>query len=396
MPLIKSKSKKAFEKNVATEMKAHPGNRARDLAIAYSVQRKAKSKKKMAEGGLVSAKTEQRPMPDQLTDALRANTEAIKASRNSSGLKIHPFEQNELSLAAKKDKDFQTESRPMPKKGMKTTPIKHPKMVPSDSFSTRLRDEEDELQRSAATNQGPQRQPPKADDEEGANRQGPKVPDMQETHSTSRKPYAKGGKIEASDEAMHPKNKYEDDLTDLPPSEDEGAEMARHQNEEYQRQTSGNPDNSMPHSDDIDTAMYAEGGEVDEDVIEHAASVAAAIMAKRRMAREDGTTGSEDMNGAVPMAEGGDINGHGSMDTTDDDQADLSRNAEEDANEEDQASFNAMRKENYSESHMLKLDSPEDSAQIGDEREANEENIHDASIADKIRAKMKKRSPITR
>lgn len=44
MPLIKSKSKEAFKKNVKAEMKAgKPKKQA--LAIAYSVQRKAGKKK---------------------------------------------------------------------------------------------------------------------------------------------------------------------------------------------------------------------------------------------------------------------------------------------------------------------------------------------------------------
>lgn len=41
MPLVKSKSKKAFKKNVATEVKAgKPVKQA--VAIAYSVKRKSK------------------------------------------------------------------------------------------------------------------------------------------------------------------------------------------------------------------------------------------------------------------------------------------------------------------------------------------------------------------
>lgn len=54
MPLIQSKSKKAFEKNVKTEMDAHPeaDKRAQNLAIAYSIKRK-NAKKKMASGGAV-------------------------------------------------------------------------------------------------------------------------------------------------------------------------------------------------------------------------------------------------------------------------------------------------------------------------------------------------------
>src|SRR5271155_3831838 len=52
MPLIQSPKKKAFEKNVETEMKAHPGekHRAQNLAIAYSIQRKNRK----AKGGVVS------------------------------------------------------------------------------------------------------------------------------------------------------------------------------------------------------------------------------------------------------------------------------------------------------------------------------------------------------
>lgn len=51
MPLIKSASKKAFQKNVETEMKAHPGRSSQNLAIAYAMKRKGK---KMADGGDVS------------------------------------------------------------------------------------------------------------------------------------------------------------------------------------------------------------------------------------------------------------------------------------------------------------------------------------------------------
>src|ERR1700722_18251319 len=66
MPLMKSKSKKAFEHNVRAEM--HAGKpQPQSLAIAYSVKRKA-SKKKMAEGGSISASDEKRPMPNDRHD----------------------------------------------------------------------------------------------------------------------------------------------------------------------------------------------------------------------------------------------------------------------------------------------------------------------------------------
>ena len=44
MPLIKSSSKKAFEHNVKAELNAGK-SKQQALAIAYSVQRKAKNKK---------------------------------------------------------------------------------------------------------------------------------------------------------------------------------------------------------------------------------------------------------------------------------------------------------------------------------------------------------------
>jgi hypothetical protein len=44
MPLKKSKSKKAFVSNLKEELKTKPKKQA--LAIAYSVQRKSKSRKK--------------------------------------------------------------------------------------------------------------------------------------------------------------------------------------------------------------------------------------------------------------------------------------------------------------------------------------------------------------
>lgn len=44
MPLIKSSSKKAFEQNVKAEIQAGKSHK-QAVAIAYSVQRQAKSKK---------------------------------------------------------------------------------------------------------------------------------------------------------------------------------------------------------------------------------------------------------------------------------------------------------------------------------------------------------------
>lgn len=63
MPLMQSKSKKAFQSNLKTELKAGKP-KDQSLAISYNIQRK-NAKKKMAQGGEITAKDESRPMPDQ-------------------------------------------------------------------------------------------------------------------------------------------------------------------------------------------------------------------------------------------------------------------------------------------------------------------------------------------
>ncbi len=308
MPLIHSKSRKAMSENIKTEME-HGKPQPQAIAIAYSVKRKAK--KKMAKGGMTyrndSAASEQRPSTQE------RDNDSSMVSRNSNDAPPRRGDD------AKTGEDISMQA----KRGMRTTRIKHPRMVPTDSFSSRLRDEEDDLQISADTNDGPQHQPPEHDNEEGADRQGPEVHDMEREHSNHREPYAQGGEVNEHMEMM-----------DQPEPEEEQ---------------------------------------------EHDSSIAAAIMRKRR------------------MAHGGEIHSHGSMDSDDSDMADLSRNADEDANEEDQASFDALRKENYSETPGLsQLNQPHESNEHNDPREEHEENIHDRSTVGMIRAKMRKKSPITR
>lgn len=341
MPLMKKKSKAAFEHNIKAEMEAGKPQK-QSLAIAYSVKRKAKKAmggKMYAEGG--SIKDEKRPMPDQ------EHNDKAEAQRNSGD---------------KAPGQDSWTSRPDIKQSQKgkTSPLKHPKMVPQSAYSVRLRDQEDDLEMSAAP-ASDKEQPPREDDEMGADRQGPKVPDMQKQHDNGRKAYAKGGMINdevsmkdaEEDMAEHPAGLESDDDQMSPP---EGEFMAGH---------------------------FADGGMVDnEEELEHAASIAAAIMMKMRK----------------KMAEGGPINGEDSIYAhPDEDQADLSRNAEEDANMEDQSSFDALRKENYSESEGLEaLDQPHDSNLHGDPHEDDEENIHDGDIVSAIRSKMKRKSAITR
>ena len=67
MPLVKSKSPKAFSKNVSTEMKSgKPMKQA--VAIAYSEKRLAPKMRKMADGGIATLSnlsTPQQNMTDQ-------------------------------------------------------------------------------------------------------------------------------------------------------------------------------------------------------------------------------------------------------------------------------------------------------------------------------------------
>jgi hypothetical protein len=422
MPLMKRKSEKAFKHNIEAEM--HSGKPQKQaLAIAYSVKRRAKKASggavqsgsrdmNMAEGGSISASNEKRPMPDN-----RYNDEQDIREND------HKRNNGEDGWT---DKPTEKQAKANDVRGKKL-PIKHPRMVPTDAFSTRLYDREGNLQESAKP--GPYGEQPESwEDEEDAKKSGHPVRDMEPEHSTGRKPYAKGGKIEESDRESHNINHPtemepdENDMYNNPerddmPSEDEGAMSAHAKDEEGQdRQGPEVPDMEDEHS--THRKPYAGGGEVEdseenidhedydmnpahrrseddsemqpeeEEQEEHHNSIAAAIMARRDRMHREIDSGAYDMDEAVRMAEGGEILSHDSIYSDDSDQADLSRNHDEDANEEDQLSFNALRKESYNSSN-LDVENPKDSAQMGDEEEANSENKHD--MVSSIRRKMKSR-----
>jgi len=339
MPLMKKSSKKAFKHNVEAEMHAgKPQNQA--LAIAYSVKRK--NAKKMAKGGQVpqsAAQDEKRPMPDQVSndskDVMRADHK--KANGQDNWLDKPTVKQAQMN------------------NGRAVKPIKYPAIKGTDGvFQVRLRDEEDDLQKSASP-ANPDEQPVKDLDEEDAKKEG-KSPDMAAPHNDEqRKAYAKGGMI---NEEVSFHDSEEDEDPDMSPIR-----------ESY----------NSPAEDEFMAEHFAEGGEVspeDEEEIEHAASIAAAIMARRKMAR------------------GGEILSEDSMESDDSDMVDLDRNAEEDANMEDKASFDALRKENYSESSALRKSQPIDSNEHSPEHD--EEDVDDRSMVDAIRRKMKAKSPISR
>lgn len=333
MPLMKSPSKKAFSKNVKMEMDSgKPQDQS--LAIAYSVKRK-NAKKKMANGGPVSAKVEQRPMPDQRSNDAKQVAQADHKKSNGQDGWI----------------DTPTKEQAVMNNGRKVKPIKHPSMQQSPVFKTKLRDQEDDLEMSA--DPGPYGKQPQEDhNEEDADKSGPSVP------SLKMKRMAEGGMI---NKAVSMRD-AEEDMDEHP-----AGEMSDN-------------DQMKPSDEEIMANHFAEGGEIDaedEMAIDHAASIAAAIMAKRRYAR------------------GGEILSEDSMESDDSDQADLSRNAEEDANMEDKASFDALRKENYSESDALEAaDHPMDSNEHSPEHD--EEDVNDRSIVSMIRRKMKAKSPISR
>lgn len=346
MPLFPGK--KNIARNIKKEMKAGKPH-LQSIAIAMDVARRKPKKKMMAEGGAISAADEKRPMPEE-----KAN-DSKTVMQNSSKKPL-------------KDSDWSSRPDKRQTGPVKTMPLKHPKMVPQSIYTARLRDEEDELQQSAPP-ESPEMQPPMHDDEEDADKHGPDVPALH------MKKMAKGGSVSGSvdeDEAenadlhehvsMEMGEKPEEDRIEHPAHLEEDDDQMRPSMDKYM-------------ADHME--MLAEGGMAEEDE-DHDASIAAAIMAKRRR-----------------MAEGGMINGMDSIEThEDEDQVDLKRNAEEDANMEDQLSFNALRKENYSESDALdKADSPMDSNEHGHEID---EDDHDEDMVSKIRSMMKRRSPIVR
>src|ERR1700679_2018645 len=197
MPLMKRRSEKAFKHNIEAEMHAgKPQKQA--LGIAYSVKRKAKKaaggsvqsgSKDMnmnsggvvksgshdmdyAKGGEVSASNERRPMPDNEYN----DSPEVAHNKAKKQLIDSDWDDNPTVKQAQKNN------------GREVLPIKRPRMVPSDAFSTRLYDEESRLQESDKP--GPYgEQPPEHDNEMGAKRQGPMVRDMADEHSTHKKPY---------------------------------------------------------------------------------------------------------------------------------------------------------------------------------------------------------------
>lgn len=321
------------------------------LGIAYGM------KKKNEHGAPANAKMA-RPMPDQTHDdkAMVARNEGKKAPSQDQWT------------------DNPTVAQAQANNGRKVLPIKHPKMVPSSAFSTRLRTQEDHLQRAAAP--GPYgQQPPSADIEMGANRQGPSVPALK------MKRMAKGGIV--NDDEMSGKINYVDR-----PDKGYGAvimkakggmindDVSMHSAEEdmvdHPAGLEEDDDQMRPSEHEYMSGHFAEGGEIsdEEEMMEQHDDMVAAVMAKRRKESQD--SGSMDEDDAEMMAEGG--------------QVDLEDNAVESDNYADDLNMDALGKENYSEESALNdLTSPMDS----NEHEPEHEEMNKHDMVSQVRRKMR-------
>lgn len=358
MPLIPKKMQK--------EMKS---DKPQGLIMAVSVKRKSK---KMANGGPVSAKSEKRPMPEQ---GDISNKQANMDSPKS----------------LKQDKWADRPERMQSMQGPKMASSSIIKASPVDALGRRLDMIENHLMKLNPSS--PKDQPPKADNEMDAMKAGPAPHKM--------KMMAKGGMINEDvsmnaaemDNDEHPAG-LESDNDEMSPNEDEfmSNRFAGGGNVKTAMQNTADPESledvgdsatsntiqGSPSKDQMDEYNspsnqairakygYAEGGEVeDEEMLDHHASVAAAIMARRDRKM---------------MAEGGEV--------------DIDSNNEEQPNSFYHQNEEAALKENY-DSDMDDVSQPEDSNLKGDSREDDEENEHDSSLVSKIMRK-RKSSPISK
>lgn len=122
MPLIKSSSKKAFQKNVKTEMEANPGkeSRAQNLAIAYAIKRRASHK--MAKGGKLDTNAREHiaehnfALPDRrypIHDISHARNALSRVSQHGT-----PEEQHEVREKVHKKYPSLAAEKPMARGGM--------------------------------------------------------------------------------------------------------------------------------------------------------------------------------------------------------------------------------------------------------------------------------------
>lgn len=332
MPLLKGKSKKAFSKNIETEMDAgKPQKQA--LAIAYSVKRR--SPKKMAKGGKVEieAQNEKRPMPDD------EHADSLEIARTQPSKKVSGWLDNKKEAGnnpkAKSnevDEDFVFERRTSINEAH--TP-EEMRMKRSSTDPKHIDEHHDEDNKDAHLAMGGE-----VEDENFSNERR----STSENARTSREMSMKRG---TSSDPLHINADHDEDNKDAHLAM--GGEVSTHAAEDEQ---------SREETRERSIRRQQEP----QDHEEHYASIADAILAKKKRAK---------------MAEGGEV--------------DLSLNATEEPNNEDDLSWDALRKENYSETAGLdEIDSPSDSGQHGDTLE--DEDEHGESLVDAIRRKTKRRA----
>lgn len=181
---------------------------------------------------------------------------------------------------------------------------------------------------------------------------------------------ASGGNVESSIikprriDAMGRDKDAMDAINNLVPMEDAEEDMAMHPAHlEDDNDEMGEKDAMDDHMEMLAEGGMAEADSIDEEELEHASSLAAAIMAKRKFAK------------------GGEV--------------DLDMNAEEEPNNEDDMSFEALKKENYDEADALDAaDQPDDSNEHSPEHD--EEDVDDKNMVSAIRRKMKHKSAMTK
>lgn len=380
MPLMRSPSKKAFSKNVETEMDAGKPQ-GQSLAIAYDIKRK-NSKKKFAKGGVAAEygadpekdanpgtpakKPDDTRYPDNATmsedwskgspsarkpdDKRRPKSAFMDTNDWSDGEKPSrkPFADGGTVLTSKpnvpRPSQASTESEDLNAKALRqgSTPAQMAEYHEQEGARYRMM-----AQGGVATVDGMAEEdgymgtpPRKADDYRFPADEYMSTDKWSKGEAPARKP----------DDMRLPKSEYDNGARFAKGGKAENEmEIEPMTDEEMENETSKKPlkvdayDPSQdPGADAIEPEPFADGGEAEG----HYESVAEAIMAKKRK----------------KYADGGMVN--------------LDQNAQEEFNNEDQMSFNALRKENYSENAGLKqMGSPEDSNQKG--RSLPDEDRHD-------------------
>lgn len=318
---------------------------------------------------------------------------------------------------------------------MKISKIKNPKMVERSTFSTRPRDEEDEMMAKGGDvkkREKPSTDIPVAKESlEKLSKKGFNPFDLVTHIDGKRIKKASGGTVESGSKDMNMakggvasklkaagyKERIVKGNKEYVKEHDDGEHRIYPNHPEGIKSVTVK-DGKMSHSDHSsledalsDKKKLAEGGEikdndinelVDMDMAEEDDAPEMSPLSESYMSpdeddfmadhfAEGGTIADKIMarhEEARRMAEGGEILSHDSIESDDSDMVDLSRNADEDANEEDQLSFDALLKENYSETDGLDdLDYDTDRS-TGDSREKAKEDKLDR--VDRIMRKVRK------